>query len=215
MVHAQFYNKHRIEALGDGIFAVAMTLLVIELKLPEHGSISNNIDLINAVVHLIPKFIAWLISFFVLALFWLGHHRLFHYVRHVDGKLLAYSLLQLGFVSLMPFSSALSGEHTLLLFSQIFYSINMVGLAITALMIGRYVYRHPELTLLPLPGMVYEGIRTIGLGDHQHSSDCDCPLYCQCRQYCVHADDAHRHGGAAYGSTRNQTCLGSFVYQFC
>jgi len=159
VAHARLYNKHRIEALSDGIFAVAMTLLVIDLKLPEHGSIASNHDLINAVGHLIPKFIAWLISFFVLALFWLGHHRLFHYVRHVDGKLLAYCLLQLGFVSLMPFSSALSGEYTPLLFSQIFYSINMTGLALTALLIGRHVYGHHELTLLPMPAIVYKGIR--------------------------------------------------------
>ena len=164
-LHPRLYNKHRIEALGDGIFAVAMTLLVIELKLPEHSSISSNTDLINAVLHLIPKFIAWLISFFVLALFWMGHHRLFHFVRHVDGKLIAYSLLQLGFVSLMPFSSALSGEYTAMLFSQSFYSINMACLAITSLMMGHYVYHHHELTVSPMPTIDYKGmrIRTIGL----------------------------------------------------
>ena len=161
----RFYNKHRIEALGDGIFAVAMTLLVIELKLPEHGTVHNNVELINAVIQLIPKFVAWFISFFVLALFWLGHHRLFHYVRHVDGKLLAYSLLQLGFVSLMPFASALSGEFGGALFSQIFYSAIMACLAITALRMGSYIYRHHELTMAPMPEVVYQGmrIRTLGL----------------------------------------------------
>ncbi len=162
---ARFYNKHRIEALGDGIFAVAMTLLVIELKLPEHGTVHNNVELINAVIQLIPKFIAWFISFFVLALFWLGHHRLFHYVRHVDGKLLAFSLVQLGFVSLMPFASALSGEYGGALFSQVFYSANMACLATLALLTGTYVYRHHELTMTPIPQVVYRGmrIRTLGL----------------------------------------------------
>ena len=162
---ARLYNKHRIEALGDGIFAVAMTLLVIELKLPDHGTIHSNSELMNAVSALIPKFIAWFISFFVLALFWLGHHRLFHYVRHVDGKLLAYSLVQLGFVSLMPFASALSGEYAGALFSQVFYSAIMACLAMTALLIGSYVYRHHELTATPMPQVVYRGmrIRTTGL----------------------------------------------------
>ncbi|MBL8525273.1 MAG: DUF1211 domain-containing protein, partial [Betaproteobacteria bacterium] len=103
-------SKHRIEALTDGIYAVAMTLLVIELKLPAHESIKTQVDLINAVGHLLPKFLAWIISFLVLALFWIGHHKLFHFVRHVDGKLLALNIVQLGAVSLMPFSSALSGE---------------------------------------------------------------------------------------------------------
>ncbi len=161
----RFYNKHRIEALGDGIFAVAMTLLVIELKLPEHGTVHNNAELMSAVIQLIPKFVAWFISFFVLALFWLGHHRLFHYVRHVDGKLLAYSILQLGFASLMPFASALSGEYGGALFSQVFYSAIMASLAIMSLLMGGYIYRHHELTMTPMPEVVYRGmrIRTLGL----------------------------------------------------
>ena len=82
-----YLNKHRLEALADGIFAVAMTLLVIELKIPETAHITTQEQLIAALAHLIPKFIAWLISFFVLAIFWASHHRLFHYVRVVDGKL--------------------------------------------------------------------------------------------------------------------------------
>jgi uncharacterized membrane protein len=161
----RLYNKHRIEALGDGIFAVAMTLLVIELKLPEHGTVHSNSELVNAVGQLLPKFIAWFISFFVLALFWLGHHRLFHYVRHVDGKLLALSLLQLGFVSLMPFASALSGEYGGAIFSQIFYAVVMACLSMTSLLMCSYTYYHHELTLTPMPRMIYQGarIRTIGL----------------------------------------------------
>jgi uncharacterized membrane protein len=153
--NASILSKHRIEALTDGIFAVAMTLLVIELKLPAHDSIKTQIDLINAVGHLLPKFIAWLISFFVLALFWIGHHKLFHFVRHIDGKLLALCILQLGFVSLMPFSSALAGEFAGTWFSQVFYSINMMFLAISAMLITRYIYRHPELCMPAMPKGTY------------------------------------------------------------
>ena len=119
-------SKHRLEALTDGIFAVAMTLLVIELKLPEHATVHGPSDLATAVVHLIPTFVAWIISFFVLAIFWFSHHRLFHYVRNVDGRLLWLNVLYLGFVSLMPFSSALAGEYPRMLFSQWFYSSNMI-----------------------------------------------------------------------------------------
>lgn len=152
-------SKHRIEALTDGIYAVAMTLLVIELKLPAHESIKTQADLINAVGHLLPKFLAWVISFLVLALFWLGHHKLFHCVRQVDGRLLALNLVQLGLVSLMPFSSALSGEFGATLFSQIFYSMNMSLLALLALLIARHIYRHPELCHPPLSKGAYLGSR--------------------------------------------------------
>ncbi len=114
-------SKHRLEALADGIFAVAMTLLVIELKLPDHGLVHSPHDLVNAVGQLLPKFIAWIISFFVLAIFWFGHHRLFQFVHNVDGKLIALNVLLLAAVSLMPFSSALAGEYAPILVSQIVY----------------------------------------------------------------------------------------------
>lgn len=152
-------SKHRIEALTDGIYAVAMTLLVIELKLPAHELIHSQEDLIVAVINLLPKFLAWVISFLVLALFWLGHHRLFNIVRHVDGKLLALNLVQLGFASLMPFSSALSGEFGKALFSQVFYSANMTMLSILAILISRHIYRHPELCVHPMSENMYLGSR--------------------------------------------------------
>ena len=67
-------SKHRLEALTDGIFAVAMTLLVIELKVPQHETVRDPLDFAAGIGHLIPTFIAWIISFFVLAIFWFSHH---------------------------------------------------------------------------------------------------------------------------------------------
>ncbi len=138
-------SKHRVDALTDGIFAVAMTLLVIELKIPEAATIRDNAGLVQAYVHLIPKFIAWLISFFVLALFWYGHHRAFHFVHRVDGKLVALNTLLLGWASFMPFASAVTGDYTGLAAGQVVYSGTMFMVAVSALLIWRYIYRHPEL----------------------------------------------------------------------
>lgn len=146
----QGYAVHRIAALTDGIYAVAMTLLVIERKLPEHEAIQGSDELINAVARLSPKFLAWFISFFVLAMFWLGNLRVTRHLRSADGPLMALFLVQLGCVSLMPFSSALAGEFPKALFSQIFYSANMATLALLALLIARHAFRHPELTITPV-----------------------------------------------------------------
>ena len=157
-------SKHRLEALTDGIFAVAMTLLVIELKLPEHATVHHPSDLAIGVVRLIPTFIAWIISFFVLAIFWFSHHRLFHYLRIVDGPLLWLNILYLGFVSLMPFSSALAGGYSRMLFSQWFYSANMLLLALLGLLKYRYVFRHPELWAAPVTVGFYRGARFRSLG---------------------------------------------------
>jgi uncharacterized membrane protein len=159
------FSKHRVEALTDGIFAVAMTLLVIELKLPAHSTILGQWDLVRGVVSLIPKLISWIISFFVLAIFWFAHHRQFHYVRVVDGKLLWLNLLFLSFVSLMPFSSALAGEYGRMVFSQVVYSTNMTLLAVGGLLHARYIFRHPELWSVPVPAGFYRAslVRSAGL----------------------------------------------------
>ena len=149
-------SKHRIEALTDGIYAVAMTLLVIELKLPAHELVHSDQDLANALVNLIPKFTAWVISFLVLSLFWLGHQRMFQNLRHVDGKLVALNMMQLGFASLMPFSSALSGEFGARWISQIGYSINMSLLSISAILVARYIHKHPELSIHAMSEGAYQ-----------------------------------------------------------
>ena len=153
------HSAQRIEALTDGIYAVAMTLLVIDLKLPDRELIHSTSDLINAVVQLAPRFLAWLISFLVLALFWYSHHRSFGYVRRATGRLMALNLVQLAFVSLMPFCSALIGEHVRSLFSQIVYSTNMVVLAVFSLLVSRYVFRHPDLATTPMPRAAFRGIQ--------------------------------------------------------
>jgi uncharacterized membrane protein len=158
-------SKHRLEALTDGIFAVAMTLLVIELKLPEHESVHDSAELARGLVRLIPTLIAWIISFVVLAIFWFSHHRLFHYVRVVDAKLLWLNILYLCFVSLMPFSSALAGGYGRMLLSQRLYSTNMILLSVLGLLQWRYVFRHPELWSTPMTVGLYRAarFRTLGL----------------------------------------------------
>ena len=151
------YSPHRIEALTDGIYAVAMTLLVVELKFPEHAGIHTAADLAQAMTDLSPKFFSWVISFMVLALFWIAHHRTFNHVRRVNGRLVGLNVFQLAFVSLMPFCTVLIGEYDGALLSQIFYSSNMVLLAIFSLLIANYIHRHPELSSTPMLRGAYRG----------------------------------------------------------
>lgn len=137
-------SKHRIEALTDGIFAVTMTLLVIDLRLPEslHGAADPVLR--SALAGLLPTFISWLISFFVLAIFWVAHHRLFHYVRHVDQPLLWLTVLMLAGASLMPFATTLNNQHSSPL-SQWMYAATMGLMALSAMGTAAYLYRHPDL----------------------------------------------------------------------
>jgi uncharacterized membrane protein len=153
------FSPHRIEALTDGIYAVAMTLLVIELKLPDHAAIHTADQLVDGLVHLLPRFLAWAMSFFVLAFFWIGHHRSYGHLRRTDPKLVWLNIAQLAFVSLMPFSCDLVGEHGQVLVSQIIYSANMALLAVFGLLVSRHIFSNPDLAAVPMSLAMYRGAR--------------------------------------------------------
>ena len=108
--------KNRIEALADGIFAVAMTLLVLDIKSPVNREFETAADLVNYLVALEHSFAMYAISFFVLAIFWISHHLLFHFVRHVDRRLLWLNVGFLLLVTFVPFSTDLLGDHGHLMF---------------------------------------------------------------------------------------------------
>jgi uncharacterized membrane protein len=150
-------SKHRIEALVDGIFAVAMTLLVIELKLPEHVQATSSTELLHVLGELAPTFFSWLVSFLVLAIFWVGNHRLYSYVRHVDGPLLCYTILMLAGASLLPFASAVNGRFLSQL-AQSVYAVVMTLMAIGSLLVATRIYRHPELCSHPMDKATYAGV---------------------------------------------------------
>ncbi len=143
-------SKHRVDALTDGIFAVAMTLLVIELKFPATLHITSQAQYISALTHLIPKFIGWIVSFMVLALFWWGHHRAFNRVRHVNGKLITLNVFFLLGVSFIPFASSLVGEYVQSYISQIIYAVALLYVAMMSRLIWNYIYSHPHLCSEPM-----------------------------------------------------------------
>ena len=148
-------SKNRIAALTDGLYGVAMTLLVIDLKLPERLELRDSGDLAQAMIALEPKFTTWATSFFVLVLFYMGNVRSMRVLRALDGPLVALYVMQLALVSLMPFSTALVGEYHPVLLSQAIYSLNMAGLALLALMVSRRIVRQPSLLRVPLnPGAI-------------------------------------------------------------
>lgn len=102
--------SNRIEALSDGVFAIAMTLLVLELHLPEvHGE--GAAALLAALAHIWPKLVGFALGFILLGTLWVGHHYQFHFVRRSDRTLLWINLLFLLTISALPFAVALLGRY--------------------------------------------------------------------------------------------------------
>ncbi|MGH9710745.1 MAG: TMEM175 family protein [Candidatus Acidiferrales bacterium] len=127
-------TKARIEALTDGVFAVAMTLLVFEIKVPGIAQNSGPRDLAHHLFALWPNFVSYAISFFVLGIYWVGHHGLYHYIRRTDRPFLWLNLLFLFFVTLIPFSAGLIGQDPGEPVAAAFYGANLiaVGMALYA-----------------------------------------------------------------------------------
>jgi uncharacterized membrane protein len=139
-------EKSRIAALVDGIFAVAMTLLVLDLRLPEGVKLSSDPAVWHQLSELAGRFSTYSLSFIVLATFWIGHHSLFHFVRKVSREMLWLNLLFLLFITLLPFSTNLLSGHTRLQTPIVVYGINLLLITLSSLLQLIYLERHPEFS---------------------------------------------------------------------
>lgn len=114
-LHNELKKEFQLERLilfSDAVFAIAITLLVIEIKIPEiHGVEVSDKALLHELSHLIPKFIGFLVSFLFIGLYWTIHHRMFGFVTSYDKKLLRLNLFFLFFIALLPFSTGFYSEY--------------------------------------------------------------------------------------------------------
>jgi len=118
-------TTHRIEALADGIFAIAMTLLVLTLDLPEVGKQLTQTGLDRLLLQQIPKFSNYALSFILLAIFWIVHHQQFYFIQRTNRGHLWINIFVLMFVALIPFSTSLIGDYSQDRIAKSFFGANM------------------------------------------------------------------------------------------
>jgi len=138
-------DKHRLGGLQDAVYGIVLTLLVLELKLPHLGEHPESAALWQALGSLLPKVLTWLLSFSVLAVFWLGETVLLRSVASVDRALARFSLGQLALISLLPFSTALIGEHGDLAPAAAVYALHILALAFLSWLRLSHVSRHATI----------------------------------------------------------------------
>ncbi|HEU5051787.1 MAG TPA: TMEM175 family protein [Hanamia sp.] len=97
-------TKGRLEAFSDGVFAIIITIMVLELHPPEGKAFDD-------LWPVLPKFISYILSFIYVAIYWTNHHHMFQVVKHVNGRVLWTNILLLFCLSLVPFVTAWMGEH--------------------------------------------------------------------------------------------------------
>ncbi len=125
----QYMDTKRLETLVDGIFAIAMTLLVLGLAVPQINGPLSNEAVTNAIFNIIPNFISFVVSFLLLAIFWKIHHRIFKQINLMNGTLLWINVIWLLFIVLVPFSATLTGDYGQFTISNVIFNLNMLGIA--------------------------------------------------------------------------------------
>ena len=119
-------TTHRIEALTDGIFAIAMTLLVLTLALPEAKTeLTQTVELYSLLIGQMHKFFNYALSFLLLAIFWVKHHQQFHFIKRTNRKHLWINIVTLMFIALIPFSTSLIGDYNDDRVAEFFFASNL------------------------------------------------------------------------------------------
>lgn len=108
--HNDRFQLDRIAMFSDAVFAIAITLLVIDIHVPDRTAGITDMDLLHYLDGSIPEFAGFFVSFFVIGQFWMAHHRMFRYLRTYSPKLVVNNLLFLLPIVIMPFSTSFFSE---------------------------------------------------------------------------------------------------------
>jgi uncharacterized membrane protein len=131
--HRDTISKPRLDALADAMFGVAMTLLVIDIRLPETFDPKTGAELWQAITELQSKFLVYLITFFVVGMRWLGNSKLAAGQETVTGTFARWTLLHLFLITCLPFSTMLIGRYDDLAPAVWIYAANMAFAALVSI----------------------------------------------------------------------------------
>jgi uncharacterized membrane protein len=131
-------SKGRLEAFSDGVIAILITIMVLELKVP-HG-----VDF-AALRPLLLVFLAYVLSFIVLAIYWNNHHHMLHATKHVHGSMLWANTHLLFWLSLIPFTTAWMGENAFAPLPTAIYGVDLLLCAIAYWILQTTIIRHQAM----------------------------------------------------------------------
>ena len=144
-LHNELKKEFQLERLilfSDAVFAIAITLLVIEIKIPEiHEKPVTDNAVLHKLAELIPKFVGFFVSFLLIGQYWIVHHRMFSFVINFTDRLIWLNILFLFAIALMPFSTGFYSEYVLrgVVTPVIFYTANIALLGLANFLMWRYL----------------------------------------------------------------------------
>jgi len=140
----KFFSTSRIAALSDGIFAIAMTLLVLNISIPD-SELVKQIGLLEALNGQIQEFISYFLSFFLLGIFWIIQHKQMNVIEQTDSTYIWLNILLLLFICLIPFSSSLQSDFINNPISSAIFNGNMLIIGICFLINWMYATKNHKL----------------------------------------------------------------------
>ena len=143
VVRNEMLGKSRLESLSDCIFAFAMTLLVISLvDVPVIPRVDAPELLPTFISGMFSEFLIFTIAFFILAGYWLAHHRILRSVEYVDNRLIWVNILLLFFIVLIPFTTSISGDYDNVLEAVLLFHINLLCASALITLVWLYIKEH-------------------------------------------------------------------------
>jgi uncharacterized membrane protein len=138
-------SRDRIITLTDAVLAIVMTLLVLEIVVPELSRSEVTTELPKRLLELLPDVWSYAISFIILGFFWIGHDDQFHYIKRANRTLLWLTIFYLMFIAFIPFSTALIGAYGDQQISVIIYGINIIIVLFWTYLQWKYATRERHL----------------------------------------------------------------------
>lgn len=135
----------RMETFSDGVIAIIITIMVLELKLPVFGTDDTSLEIKRHLLKLVPYLFAYLFSFMMIGIYWTNHHHLFHLLEKTDEGLLWLNMVFLFCLSLIPLATALIGTNPRLTVSTIIYGCVMLFSTLTLTWMRSYSLKYKLL----------------------------------------------------------------------
>ncbi|CCH00738.1 Transmembrane protein 175 [Fibrella aestuarina BUZ 2] len=140
-----YLTKTRVEAFSDGVFAIIVTLLVLEIKVPHIEQHESVAELGTALLGLLPKILSWIISFLIVCVIWVNHHRILAQVEHITHGLFWLNALLLLWCSFIPFPTALMGDYLGNPLASFVFGCILALMALTFSLIRWYALRNQQV----------------------------------------------------------------------
>ena len=140
-----FISTSRIEAFSDGVFAIVITLLAFQFKVPKFTSEATLQQNFQELLKLSPHFISFVFSFLFVAVFWMNHHQLYHTIKEADRKLLWYNIHMLFWITIIPFPTAMVGDHPDIPAAVMSLAFVLMMASLAAYIVRRYSYFRASL----------------------------------------------------------------------